>query len=727
MNTQDNSNLDVNYLEVVTCTYEELCKIKKLVNGRLYHTSDTNEFYFDWNNRRHKLSVFKTENRVSSDEIITKTDLENWLKENDYITNISLADALVEVIGTPLENVITKQALENYSREYLLTKEELELLNEPLDFVRDIENLQNSDRTLYSYCERLAQNIAEVRAIANEKISSGEMNTILNDYVDKAFAESVYLSKEDAGEIYIDNEKFIRKLGEYVKSEELQQYLKKTDAAATYLTKNDAANNYVNRETLQQYPSKSEVSRTYVTKTELNSTFEKKEDVDTKLNDYVKKTDTTNFVKKSEAEAYAKKSDLSQYEKVFENNAKLNDFAKKIWVDTHYAKQTDLRKFVTNTSLNEKLNDYATKEEVESGYVKNSTIGQYQKKDEANATFATKTSLGNYYQKNVIDAKLEPLAKKNDVANTYATKAELAEKYDTSVSVDSKLNDYVKKSEANDYLTKNEAEDTYAKKTALSQYEKKSELNETLTAFAKKQWVDDNYVKPTTLNNYSTKSYLESKLNDYATKNLLNEKLSSYMTSDQIARKYIEKGSLPNYVDVQYLNEVLDVFAKKTWVDTHYMKRFKLSDYMTADTIDRYYLKKDDAEARYVTKTDADSTYARKDEIVSPDGNYATEDTLTAFAKKIWVDEWYMKKFEFEGFKNALVLSTEFPDYCSFESYYYTENPQQGFYFLKDEGDGGEMWVLINNNDLKAKANLTTGQMEVDTKIRWGGPAATEW
>ena len=74
MNTQDNLNLDVEYLEVVTCTYSELCKIKKPTNGRLYHTSDTNEFYFDWNNKRHKLSVFTTDKSESSD-VVKKSEL----------------------------------------------------------------------------------------------------------------------------------------------------------------------------------------------------------------------------------------------------------------------------------------------------------------------------------------------------------------------------------------------------------------------------------------------------------------------------------------------------------------------------------------------------------------------------------------------------------------------------------------------------------------------------
>jgi Ca2+-binding EF-hand superfamily protein len=182
MNTQDNLNLDVEYLEVVTCTYSELCKIKKPTNGRLYHTSDTNEFYFDWNNKRHKLSVFTTDKSESSD-VVKKSELGAWLKKNNYITNLSLTDALVDVIGSPIENIITKQALENYSKNHLLTKEELNLLNEPLNLIDDIKTLKGTNKTLFSYCERLANQINEVRVIANDKISSGELNTRLNEYI----------------------------------------------------------------------------------------------------------------------------------------------------------------------------------------------------------------------------------------------------------------------------------------------------------------------------------------------------------------------------------------------------------------------------------------------------------------------------------------------------------------------------------------------------------------
>ena len=185
MNTQDNLNLAVEYLEVVTCTYQELCAIKTPTNGRLYHTSDTNEFYFDWNNRRHKLSVFSTQSSGAND-YVKKSELGTWLAENDYITNLSLADELVNVIGSPIENIITKQALDNYASNYLLTKDELNLLNEPLNLIEDINNLRNTDRNLYSYCDRLASQINEIRTVANDKISSGELNTKLNEYLKKS-------------------------------------------------------------------------------------------------------------------------------------------------------------------------------------------------------------------------------------------------------------------------------------------------------------------------------------------------------------------------------------------------------------------------------------------------------------------------------------------------------------------------------------------------------------
>lgn len=621
MNTQDNLNLDVEYLEVVTCTYSELCKIKKPTNGRLYHTSDTNEFYFDWNNKRHKLSVFTTDKNESSD-VVKKSELGAWLKKNNYITNLSLTDALIDVIGSPIENIITKQALENYSKNYLLTKEELNLLNEPLNLINEIESLKSTDKTLFSFCERLANQVNEIRSIANDKISSGELDTKLGEYVKKSLADSIYLSKEDAGQLYIDEEEFVEKLKGYVTNEQLTEslkpYQKKSEADSKYATKSDSDNKYL---------QKSVASKTYATKSEVSNTYETKEGVDEKLSGYVKQEDTANFAKKSDVESsYVKKEELSKYETKSGADDKLTPFAKKVWVNQYFTQKTDLKRI---------LNDYATKE-----YIVNQL-----------STYATNKS---------VDDKIAQTNREIiDIENKFA-------KYVTKSQLDSKVAGFVTKS--------------YADSTYLTT----KKLNDRLSVYEKTSDVDD-------------------KLNEYTKNEEFARRLKEYLTKTQISDTYVSKSSLKDYVkksDVDF-----EAFAKKIWVDEYYMKKFKLSDYLKADDIFEIFLQKSMADEVYLKKNDAEKTYAKIVDIIGLAKNdVITREESKAFAKKVWVDEYYMRKGQIEGIKNAMVLSQEFETERDLRNS--ERNIQQGFYYLTkdkilmvaiDDGNGGKIFVDVTN------------------------------
>lgn len=621
MNTQDNLNLDVEYLEVVTCTYSELCKIKKPTNGRLYHTSDTNEFYFDWNNKRHKLSVFTTDKSESSD-VVKKSELGAWLKKNNYITNLSLTDALIDVIGSPIENIITKQALENYSKNYLLTKEELNLLNEPLNLINEIESLKSTDKTLFSFCERLANQVNEIRSIANDKISSGELDTKLGEYVKKSLADSIYLSKEDAGQLYIDEEEFVEKLKGYVTdkqlTESLKPYQKKSEADSKYATKSDSDNKYL---------QKSVASKTYATKSEVSNTYETKEGVDEKLSGYVKQEDTANFAKKSDVESsYVKKEELSKYETKSGADDKLTPFAKKVWVNQYFTQKTDLKRI---------LNDYATKE-----YIVNQL-----------STYATNKS---------VDDKIAQTNREIiDIENKFA-------KYVTKSQLDSKVAGFVTKS--------------YADSTYLTT----KKLNDRLSVYEKTSDVDD-------------------KLNEYTKNEEFARRLKEYLTKTQISDTYVSKSSLKDYVkksDVDF-----EAFAKKVWVDEYYMKKFKLSDYLKADDIFEIFLQKSMADEVYLKKNDAEKTYAKIVDIIGLAKNdVITREESKAFAKKVWVDEYYMRKGQIEGIKNAMVLSQEFETERDLRNS--ERNIQQGFYYLTkdkilmvaiDDGNGGKIFVDVTN------------------------------
>ena len=785
MNTPDSSNLNVKYLEVLTCTYEELCKLKTPTNGRLYHTSDTNEFYFDWNNKRHKLSVFTTDNNTS--DVVKKSELGAWLAENNYITNLSLTDELVRIIGSPVENIITKQALENYSRNYLLTKEELNLLNEPMSLIEDIRNLQNTDRSLYSYCDRLASSINEVRTVANEKISSGELDTKLNDYLKKSLAESVYLSKEDADALYIDEEEFLEKIQNYVTrgklTESLQSYLKKSEASV-YATKSDVNNTFL---------KKSVAERTYVTKDDLNDSFETKEDVDAKLDGYLKKSETAGFVTKDEANSsYVKKSDMGKYETKSEVGEKLGAFAKKIWVDEFYMRKTDLagelNKYATKDYINSELNNYYTKDSVDekieqtnrrinetnnkfSKYVTKEQIpdiGSFAKKMWVDEYYMRKTDivsqlegyvsleyisneLSKYVTNESLDEKIEQTNRKitdtNNKLSKYATKEQVNGLFDTITTLarqDWVSENFVRKSdgggesgesgdyatvdyvntELRKYATNDSVNDKINQKVSdingkLNKYATKEQLtnvSNTLNTFAKMDWVNNNLVKKNDLINelgyYASIDYLNEKLNLYATTASVNERINQRIT--EITNR------LSNYAtkeQISDINDSLGAFAKKIWVDEFYMRKFNLSEYMKADDIYNIFLEKSVAENIYLTKEEAERTYSKITNIINPTGNYITRTEADSFAKRIWVDEYYMRKGEIKGLENAMVLSTEFATEREMRSHERTM--KQGFYYLTEEQ---QMFVAIDDGTgtgNKIFVNIT--QLEAGFALYFGG------
>ena len=58
--TNKKSSVDIKTMEMCSCTKSVLLK-EEIYNGRLYHTTDTNEFFFDWNDKRYSLNWIDTD------------------------------------------------------------------------------------------------------------------------------------------------------------------------------------------------------------------------------------------------------------------------------------------------------------------------------------------------------------------------------------------------------------------------------------------------------------------------------------------------------------------------------------------------------------------------------------------------------------------------------------------------------------------------------------------
>lgn len=95
------TSIDINTMEMCSCIYSTLIS-EKIHNGRFYHTTDTNEFFFDWSDKRYLLNWIDTSEIQEVDfsdvvrfgEKISKlnndanyidiTTMKKWLDENNY-------------------------------------------------------------------------------------------------------------------------------------------------------------------------------------------------------------------------------------------------------------------------------------------------------------------------------------------------------------------------------------------------------------------------------------------------------------------------------------------------------------------------------------------------------------------------------------------------------------------------------------------------------------------
>lgn len=99
--TNKKPSIDIKTMEMYSCVKSVLAT-EEIYNGRLYHTTDTNEFFFDWNDKRYSLNWINTSeiNEVNLSDVvrfgerisklnndanyINVTTLKEWLDVNNY-------------------------------------------------------------------------------------------------------------------------------------------------------------------------------------------------------------------------------------------------------------------------------------------------------------------------------------------------------------------------------------------------------------------------------------------------------------------------------------------------------------------------------------------------------------------------------------------------------------------------------------------------------------------
>jgi hypothetical protein len=99
--TNKKPSIDIKTMEMCSCVKPVLIA-EGIYNGRLYHTTDTNEFFFDWNDKRYSLNWIDTDeiNEIKISDVvrfgerisklnndanyITISTVKEWLDANNY-------------------------------------------------------------------------------------------------------------------------------------------------------------------------------------------------------------------------------------------------------------------------------------------------------------------------------------------------------------------------------------------------------------------------------------------------------------------------------------------------------------------------------------------------------------------------------------------------------------------------------------------------------------------
>ena len=125
--TNKKPSVDIKTMEMCSCVKSVLLT-EEIYNGRLYHTTDTNEFFFDWNDKRYSLNWINTSeihevnlsdvvrfgeriSKLNNDaNYINITTLQEWLDDNNYKPHVD-SEFNIDDISDINEVVITIQKL----------------------------------------------------------------------------------------------------------------------------------------------------------------------------------------------------------------------------------------------------------------------------------------------------------------------------------------------------------------------------------------------------------------------------------------------------------------------------------------------------------------------------------------------------------------------------------------------------------------------------------------
>lgn len=167
----------VKLVEIGECPESVIFNELKVTNGRLYHSSDTNRFFYDFNNKRYELNLFgegggeiidynqfakktdipkKMSQLINDSGFITTTSLSDFLSRNHYVTE--------EMLNNSISNLVTKSVFNT-----LNTK--VNTMNNKLNSIDDeLEGLKKSVEELSSdYSDEISELFRKISELENEE------------------------------------------------------------------------------------------------------------------------------------------------------------------------------------------------------------------------------------------------------------------------------------------------------------------------------------------------------------------------------------------------------------------------------------------------------------------------------------------------------------------------------------------------------------------------------
>ena len=172
-------------------------------NGDFYHTTDTNEFFYDWNNKRIQLDLFGTGSVdylkgyvregdkisiLSNDkEYINKNDLGKYLVDNGYDTKDNIKDEIKEELGNSNDIARLDKRLDAAKAEIINVREELKKKSEitAVSVTNIINNVSTINTNLSGKITALSKKVDALSVLSGVPDSISKISKAVNSLEEK--------------------------------------------------------------------------------------------------------------------------------------------------------------------------------------------------------------------------------------------------------------------------------------------------------------------------------------------------------------------------------------------------------------------------------------------------------------------------------------------------------------------------------------------------------------